>query len=54
MYEYSFLTSRHNVVKLKGRLLPLISQIDKRDNEWHAVYASRTANVYVNPATIPS
>ena len=44
-----------SVVKLKGRLLPLMSQLGfvvQRDNKWHAVYAGRTADVYVNPATI--
>ena len=25
----------------------------QRDNEWHAVYAGRTADVYVNLAKIP-
>ena len=24
----------------------------QRDNEWHAVYAGATANIYVNPVTI--
>ena len=25
----------------------------QRENEWYAVYASRTADIYVNPATVP-
>ena len=47
------------VVILKGRthrLLPPMSQpkfVVQRDNEWRAVYASRTADVYMNPATVP-
>ena len=47
------------VVKLKGRtrrLLPLMSQpgfVVQTDNKWHAAYAGRLANVYVNLATIP-
>ena len=46
------------VVKLKGRtrrLLPLMSQpglVVQRDNEWHAVYADGTADVYVNSAIV--
>ena len=47
-----------NVEKLKCRtlrLLPPMSQpgfVVQRDNEWHAVYAGRTADVYMNPATV--
>ena len=46
------------VVKLKGKthsLLLLMSQpgfIVQRDSEWHAVYAGKTADVYVNPPTV--
>ena len=46
-------------MKFKGRacrLLPQMSQpgfVVQRD-EWHAVYAGRTADVYMNPATLPS
>ena len=53
-------SKRYIVVKLKGRprrLLSLMSQpgfVIQRDNEWHAVYAGGTADVYMNPATVHS
>ena len=51
---------KFSVVKFKGRtrrLLLLMSQLGfvvQRDNEWRALYAGRTVDVYVNSAIIYS
>ena len=51
-------SNRVCVVKLKSRthrLLPPMSQprfVVQRDNEWRAVYAGETANVYINSTPV--
>ena len=58
LYDHQ-ITGREGVEKLKGRtcrlLLPMSQRgfVVQRDNKRCAVYAGGTADVYMNPATVP-